>query len=164
MISRFRHKGLERFFKAGDHRGIPAQHAARIERILDRLDSALRMTFRFEGKHAVAVDLEDYHLMRSLRDPKRKPTHPGAVLREGVLPALRMTQTEFARRLGVSRLTVSELLLEKRGLSPEIAARIGRLLDTTPESWLRMQEALDLWQVNQHPEKLAAIQPIKAVA
>jgi toxin HigB-1 len=92
MISRFRHKGLERFFKASDHRGIPAQHAARMERILDRLDSAVRaqdmnlpgygfhplkgdrkgtyavsvsgnrrMTFRFEGEHAVDVDLEDYH-------------------------------------------------------------------------------------------------------
>jgi len=47
--------------------------------------------------------------MRALRDPKRKPTHPGAVLREDVLPALGMTQTELARRLGVSRLTVSEL-------------------------------------------------------
>ena len=102
--------------------------------------------------------------MRTLRDPKRKPTHPGAVLREDVLPALRMTQTELARRLGVSRLTVSELLLEKRGLSPEIAVRIGRLLNTSPESWLRMQEALDLWKVNQHPENLAAIQPIKVAA
>ena len=75
-----------------------------------------------------------------------------------------MTQTEFARRVGVSRLTVSELLLEKRGLSPEIAVRIGRLLNTTPESWLRMQEALHLWKVNQYPEKLAAIEPIKAAA
>ncbi|MGH8468263.1 MAG: HigA family addiction module antitoxin [Gammaproteobacteria bacterium] len=78
--------------------------------------------------------------MRSLRDPKRKPTHPGAVLREDMLPALGMTRTELARRLGVSRLTVSELLLEKRGLSPEIAVRIGRLINTSPESWLRMQE------------------------
>jgi proteic killer suppression protein len=42
MISGFRHKGLERFFKAGDHRSIPAQHAARIKRMLDRLDGALR--------------------------------------------------------------------------------------------------------------------------
>ncbi|MGH8508003.1 MAG: type II toxin-antitoxin system RelE/ParE family toxin [Gammaproteobacteria bacterium] len=42
MIVRFRHKGLERFFKAADYRGIPAQHAARIERMLDRLDAALR--------------------------------------------------------------------------------------------------------------------------
>jgi addiction module HigA family antidote len=64
--------------------------------------------------------------MRTLRNPKRKPTHPGVVLREDVLPTLRMMQTDFSRRLGVSRLTVSELLLEKRGLCPEIAARIAR--------------------------------------
>jgi addiction module HigA family antidote len=99
--------------------------------------------------------------MKSLRDPNRKPTHPGAILREDVLPALDMTQTEFAKRLGVSRLTVSELLLEKRGLSAEIALRVGKLLNTAPESWLRMQTALDLWQARQEPEKLAKIKPIK---
>ena len=48
--------------------------------------------------------------MKSTRDPNRRPTHPGAILREDVLPALKMTQTEFATRLGVSRLTVSEIL------------------------------------------------------
>jgi addiction module HigA family antidote len=63
--------------------------------------------------------------MKSLRDPKRKPTHPGELLREEVLPALKMTQTEFAKRLGVSRLSVSELLLEKRALSPDMAIREG---------------------------------------
>ena len=83
----------------------------------------------------------------SLRDPRRPPTHPGAILREDVLPALAMTQTEFARRLGVSRLSVSELLHEKRALSPEMAARLGKLLGTTPQSWLAMQAALDLWRV-----------------
>lgn len=98
--------------------------------------------------------------MRSLRNPNRRPTHPGAVLREDVLPALDMTQTELARRLGVSRLTVSELLLEKRALSPEMAARVAKLLHTTPESWLRMQSAVDLWELEQHPERLAAVQPI----
>ena len=70
--------------------------------------------------------------MKSLRDPKRKPTHPGELLREEVLPALKMTQTEFAKRLGVSRLSVSELLLEKRALSPDMAIRVGRLTNTTP--------------------------------
>jgi addiction module HigA family antidote len=99
--------------------------------------------------------------MKTLRDPNRKPTHPGEVLREDVLPALDMTQTEFARRLGVSRLTVSEILLEKRGLSAEIALRIGRLLNTTPESWLRMQTALDLWRARQQSGALARIKPIK---
>lgn len=99
--------------------------------------------------------------MKSLRDPKRRPTHPGAILREDVLPALEMTQTEFAQRLGVSRLSVSELLHEKRAMTPEMAARVGKLLNTTPESWLRMQAAVDLWEIQQHPERLAGIKPIK---
>jgi len=100
--------------------------------------------------------------MKSLRNPKRRPTHPGALLREDVLPALDMTQTEFAQRLGISRLSVSELLHEKRSMTPEMASRVAKLLSTTPESWLRMQEAIDLWEVQQQPEKLASIKPIKA--
>lgn len=78
-----------------------------------------------------------------------------------ILPALKMTQTRFAARIGVSRLTVSELLLEKRGLSAEMAVRIAKLLNTTPESWLRMQEALDIWQVRQGSTKLVRIKPIE---
>lgn len=103
-------------------------------------------------------------MTKSLRNPDRRPTHPGAILREDLLPALDMTQTEFARRLGVSRLTVSELLHEKRGLSPELAVRIARLTRTTAESWLRMQEALDLWRVNQQPARLARIKPLAKAA
>ena len=98
--------------------------------------------------------------MESLRGKQRRPTHPGAVLREDVLPALEMTQTEFAGLLGVSRLTVSELLHEKRALSPEMAVRISTLLATTPESWLRMQEAVDLWNIRQQPAKFSAIKPL----
>ena len=100
--------------------------------------------------------------MKSLRDPKRKPTHPGEVLREDVLQALGMSQTEFARRLGVSRLSVSELLLEKRALSPDMAVRIGKLTNTTPESWLRMQAALDLWELERDPKRYRHIEPVAA--
>ncbi len=100
--------------------------------------------------------------MKSLRNPNRRPTHPGAILREDVLPALEMTQKEFAARLGVSRLSVSDLLHEKRSLSPEMAVRVAKLLDTSPESWLRMQEAVDLWDVQKNPERLAAIKPLRA--
>lgn len=102
--------------------------------------------------------------MKSLRDPKRKPTHPGELLREEVLPALKMTQTEFAKRLGVSRLSVSELLLEKRALSPDMAIRVGRLTNTTPESWLRMQEALDLWELERQPKRYEDIEPLGVAA
>ena len=102
--------------------------------------------------------------MKSLRDPKRKPTHPGEVLREDVLPELKMTQTEFAKRLGVSRLSVSELLLEKRALSADMAIRVGRLTNTTPESWLRMQESLDLWELEQDPKRYRQIEPLEATA
>src|SRR5471030_525804 len=98
--------------------------------------------------------------MKSLRDANRRPTHPGALLREDVLPALAMTQTELARLLDVSRLTVSELLHERRALSPEMAVRLATLLNTSPESWLRMQAAVSLWEVRQQPAKLAAIKPL----
>lgn len=100
--------------------------------------------------------------MKSLRDPKRKPTHPGAVLREDVLPALEMSQTELAKRLGVSRLSVSELLLEKRALSADMAVRIARLTNTTPESWLRMQEACELWELERDPKRYKHIEPVAA--
>ena len=98
--------------------------------------------------------------MRSLRNKNRKPTHPGAILGENVLPALKMTQMELAELLGVSRLSVSDLLHEKRSLSPEMAVRVGKLLNTSPESWLRMQEAVDLWNVQQNPDKFASVKTL----
>ncbi|CAN4273229.1 VapI Plasmid maintenance system antidote protein [Methylophilaceae bacterium] len=87
--------------------------------------------------------------MRTLRDPNRKPTHPGAIIREDILPALGITQAQLANHLGVSRLSVSDILLEKRGVSAEMAIRIADAIGGTPESWLRMQEALDLWEAKQ---------------
>ena len=100
--------------------------------------------------------------MKSMRDPNRKPTHPGEVLREDVLPSLGMTQGELAKRLGVSRLSVSELLHGKRALSPDMSVRVGRLTNTTAESWLRMQNAVDLWELEQDPKRYRHIQPVAA--
>jgi antitoxin HigA-1 len=101
--------------------------------------------------------------MAAKRDPKRRPTHPGAILREDVLPALGLTQTECAQRLGVSRLTVSELLHEKRAVSPDMALRLGRMLGNGPGVWLRMQQALDLWELeNTKARDYAAIERVAA--
>lgn len=98
--------------------------------------------------------------MESLRSPNRRPTHPGEVLREDVLPSLGMTQTEFAARLGVSRLSVSELLHEKRAVSAEMALRLSRLLDTSAESWLAMQNAVDIWELSHKPEAAITVKPL----
>jgi addiction module HigA family antidote len=95
---------------------------------------------------------------KSLRNPLRRPTHPGAILREDILPALAISQSALAEYLGVSRLTVSEILLEKRSISAEMALRISKTVGGSPESWLQMQSAVDLWDVTQRfkadPKKL----------
>ena len=74
--------------------------------------------------------------MSALRNPNRKPTHPGEVLSEDVLPELAWTQAEFAARLMVSLQTVSDLLHEKKAVTAEMAIRIARAVGGTPESWL----------------------------
>lgn len=80
---------------------------------------------------------------------KRKPTHPGDVLREDVIKPLGLTVTEAAKRLGVTRKTLSELINCKSSVSPEMAIRIGKATKTSPDSWLYMQAQLDLWYARQ---------------
>lgn len=77
---------------------------------------------------------------------RRKPTHPGVLLKEEVLKPIGLTITEAANDLGVSRKNLSELLNERISLSPDMAVRISKATNTTPESWLGMQAKLDLWE------------------
>lgn len=78
--------------------------------------------------------------------PKRAPTHPGAILREDVLPALNLSVSQAARDLGVSRQMLHNILAERVGVSPEMALRLGRLCGDGPDIWLRMQANCDVWQ------------------
>ena len=98
--------------------------------------------------------------MKSLRDPKRRPTHPGAIVRDDILPHLNITQADLAARMGVSRLTVSELIHEKRGFSADMAIRLAKVLRTTPETWLRMQQAVDLWDAQQDAGRCEKVEPL----
>jgi addiction module HigA family antidote len=76
---------------------------------------------------------------------KRRPTHPGEILREDFMPDYGLTVTELATALGVSRQTVNELLRERRAVSPEMALRLSRLFGNSAEFWLNLQRAIDLW-------------------
>ena len=76
---------------------------------------------------------------------KRRPTHPGELLREETLPAAGLTPSELAAHLGVSRRGINELLREHRSVNPDLAHRLARVFNTTPEFWLRLQEAVDIW-------------------
>ncbi len=96
----------------------------------------------------------------SLRDPDRRPTNPGALLRDNVLPALKMTQAQLSARLGVSRQTIVDVLHEKRALTPEMALRLSKLTVTTAESWLRMQHAVELWELRQLHAEFKDIKPL----
>lgn len=79
------------------------------------------------------------------------PPHPGEVLRDGVLDGTGITVTEAARQLGVTRATLSRILNGRAGISPDMAVRLGKWLDHSPESWLRMQMDYDLWQAQRRP-------------
>ena len=79
------------------------------------------------------------------RRPAREPTHPGAILREDVLPAIGEGVANAARKLGVTRQHLHRILAEKAPISPEMAIRLGKFCGNGPELWLRMQQAFDLW-------------------
>lgn len=85
---------------------------------------------------------------------KRKPVHPGEVIREDVIKPLGVTVTEAAKCLGVTRKTLSALLNCKASLSPEMAVRISKATNTTAESWLYMQAKLDLWTASKKSPKV----------
>ena len=74
----------------------------------------------------------------------RNPVHPGAIVREDCLKPLSLTVTEAAKRLGVGRQALSNLVNEKAGVSVEMAYRLSKAFGSTPETWLGMQMAFDL--------------------
>lgn len=95
---------------------------------------------------------------------KRRPTHPGEILRKEFLEPLGLSQREAAERLGVSYVRFNELVNGRRGVTPDTALRLARLFGTTPEFWLNGQRNLDLWLAMHSPEtaKIEEIDPLVA--
>jgi addiction module HigA family antidote len=94
---------------------------------------------------------------------KRRPTHPGEILREDFLPDYDLTVASLAQAVGVSRQSINDLLRERRALSPEMALRFARLFGNSAEFWLNAQRAIDLWDAAQSIKAdVARIKTLKA--
>lgn len=82
---------------------------------------------------------------RAKRHPTIKPMHPGAALREDILPAIGRPKAEIARLLGISRQALYDILNEKAPVTAEMAVKIGKLCGNGPSLWINLQRSYDLW-------------------
>ncbi|MGI8883832.1 MAG: HigA family addiction module antitoxin [Pyrinomonadaceae bacterium] len=82
----------------------------------------------------------------------RRPTHPGAILREDTLPEINLSADELADALGISRQNLKEILDENAPVTADIAHRLGRAFGMSPDIWLRMQQAVDLYDTQAENE------------
>ncbi len=82
------------------------------------------------------------------------PPHPGGVVRRQCLEPLGLSVTRAAQGLGVTRQALSDLVNEKAGISVEMAIRLSKAFGSSPETWLGMQMAYDLWQARPRAEQL----------
>jgi addiction module HigA family antidote len=95
--------------------------------------------------------------------PIRPSTHPGIILKEEFAKPLGLTQARLSQDLHIGIKTLSELYNEKRGISSLMALKLSEYFGTTPEFWLNLQNAYDLYQVySKEQDKLKVIHPMVA--
>jgi len=84
----------------------------------------------------------------------KNPPHPGGIVKRQCLEPLGLSVTKAAVGLGVARQTLSELINERTGVSIEMAIRLSKAFSSTPETWLGLQMAHDLWQARAHLDEI----------
>src|SRR5271166_6213144 len=97
------------------------------------------------------------------RNPDRCPTHPGALLREDVIPATGRTKADIAQLLGISRQRLYDILRERKPVSAAVAVRLGKLFGDGAGVWVRMQAAHDTWNA-ERKEDVSKIPTLRATA
>ena len=90
---------------------------------------------------------------------KRQPSHPGKIIKEDYLQPLSLTIKEMANNLGVSRKTLSKIINERGAITPDMALRLSRAFDTTPDLWLNLQKNYDLWYAENSSDDWQSVQP-----
>ncbi|WP_455780003.1 HigA family addiction module antitoxin [Desulfovibrio piger] len=98
--------------------------------------------------------------MGVIMERTRKPALPGEILKEMYLDPLGLTITDFAGRIGVSRKTVSAIVNGHSPVTVDMALRLSRAFSTTPDLWLNLQRAVDLWEARQRHGSWTQVQPI----
>ncbi len=83
-----------------------------------------------------------------MRERKRQPSHPGGILKRQYLEPLQLSVAQVAEALKVSRKTFSKIVNERGAVTPDMALRLSRAFETTPELWLNLQQNFDLWQTS----------------
>src|SRR5450631_3143405 len=85
------------------------------------------------------------------------PVHPGAVLKGLYLEPMEITITQAANNLGVARKTLSQLVNGHMGVSAEMAIRLSKALNTSPQLWLNMQQGYDLWVAEKKADEIHVV-------
>lgn len=83
------------------------------------------------------------------------PPHPGSIVRRQCLDPLGLSITRAAQGLGITRKALSDLVNEKTGVSVEMAFRLSKAFGSSPETWLGMQMAFDLWRVRDRADRIS---------
>lgn len=91
---------------------------------------------------------------------KRKPTHPGKIIKEDYLSPLSISIKDMSSNLGVSRKTLSKIINERGSITPEMALRLSRAFDTTPDLWMNLQKKYDLWQAEHSSNSWQTVKPL----
>ena len=91
---------------------------------------------------------------------KRPPTHPGGILKRQYLEPLSLTISDFAKILGVSRKTLSKIINEHASITPDMALRLAKAFNTTPELWMNLQQNYDLWYASQKSNSWKMVEAI----
>jgi len=86
--------------------------------------------------------------------PMHSPPHPGRIVRQECLNPLGLSITEASKKLGVSRVALSELVNERRGISPEMAIRLSKAFGSRPEIWAGLQMQFDLAAAMKKADKI----------
>lgn len=97
-----------------------------------------------------------------MRRMERQPTHPGKIIREDYLTPLSLTVSELAVNLGVSRKTLSKIINERGAVTPDMALRLSRAFETTPDFWLNLQKNFDLFLAEKSSNDWQLVKPLPA--